>query len=763
MALATGQYTLLNLNDIGIDTIQPMFPEKNQLWLDISAEPNQLKRWNGAEWVVINDVKEEIIEYVNKQNTQLSQTIEGITQTVESTVSRVSDVENTYSTKTEVSTAIEGVTMKFSEVGGFNLLKNSKPKKEVKHWGVVCTNGTGEVELASGGNYAGETFTGGIWATGNTGNINSCWAIAQGGLEGYKFTLGKHYTFWAYVYNDTNTEITVDAQVSDFTLENLVGSSTGIILSPKAYTQIHFTFVPEQAGSNPAMLLLVHGDNLPIKLYIPYFVLVEGQAKLPWSPHYSETYEGVTSIDGDGITVEHSTVGTKTVMDSTGFKVYNGDTEIGSLAEKSGLSVLTSNEVHANNILTIQQTPVTLYVNGTIGDDNLGDGTSGCPYKSITRALQDINKVLLDRHTHTIYVYGNLVEDVEIYGYTGSGNWVTTNWGANYGLVINFDKTSTLTGTIRVAGCSTPIILIGNRSSYNTNDGCLLKTPDDTNHCILFLNSVGLIQGFRMCGRGKTTSNCGIYASSSNLIIRRCDLYNCSKGIYAGFNSRVFIDDVCGGTLSIGIQATLGSMVQIGVQGVGGQIPSADTTLKEAGGFIRQNGSLTTYNTYQVNSSTSTKVYTSSWSASSTKSWRSSYGWRSDNSYIYQGEFGGYGNHIGFIYFPASTIRGAISSAKIHSVQLHLQRRGSGGSSSAQKIYLYGHSHSTSGGGTALSKSYGIVGSYAWGESKTISIPAQVGVDLQSGVIQGLAIHSSSGSPYTIFEALASITIKYEK
>ena len=49
--VSTGQITIVDHNDVTISTVQPVSPNVDQLWLDSSVVPNQMKRWNGATWV----------------------------------------------------------------------------------------------------------------------------------------------------------------------------------------------------------------------------------------------------------------------------------------------------------------------------------------------------------------------------------------------------------------------------------------------------------------------------------------------------------------------------------------------------------------------------------------------------------------------------------------------------------------------------------------------------------------------------------------
>ena len=54
--------------------------------------------------------------------------------------------------------------------------------------------------------------------------------------------------------------------------------------------------------------------------------LYESSLNLPYSPHPSEIYEGITKIDKDGITVTSSNVNSKTSMTASGFKITKTDT-----------------------------------------------------------------------------------------------------------------------------------------------------------------------------------------------------------------------------------------------------------------------------------------------------------------------------------------------------------------------------------------------------------------------------------------------------
>lgn len=53
MPIATGQYTIVDFNDIDISTTEPANPTEKQLWLDTSSVPSSLFVYQDGEWVYI--------------------------------------------------------------------------------------------------------------------------------------------------------------------------------------------------------------------------------------------------------------------------------------------------------------------------------------------------------------------------------------------------------------------------------------------------------------------------------------------------------------------------------------------------------------------------------------------------------------------------------------------------------------------------------------------------------------------------------------
>lgn len=58
MAIATGQFTITDISDIQASATAPSNPSLNELWVDSTT--NILKKYDGSNWIVVNDYTDEI-------------------------------------------------------------------------------------------------------------------------------------------------------------------------------------------------------------------------------------------------------------------------------------------------------------------------------------------------------------------------------------------------------------------------------------------------------------------------------------------------------------------------------------------------------------------------------------------------------------------------------------------------------------------------------------------------------------------------------
>ena len=120
--VSTGQITIVDMNDVTISTSQPLSPNVDQLWLDTSTVPNQLKRWDGTSWIVVNDATG-----INEDLDNLDQRLVELSNSTSETVEEFKrTVSATYINTTDFGAYQTEVNSKFSQtVEGFNFEWNT--------------------------------------------------------------------------------------------------------------------------------------------------------------------------------------------------------------------------------------------------------------------------------------------------------------------------------------------------------------------------------------------------------------------------------------------------------------------------------------------------------------------------------------------------------------------------------------------------------------------------------------------------------------
>lgn len=132
-----------------------------------------------------------------------------------------------------------------------------------------------------------------------------------------------------------------------------------------------------------------------------------------------------------------------------------------------------------------------------------------------------------------------------------------------------------------------------------------------------------------------------------------------------------------------------------------------------------------------------------------TRSYRSSFGWRTDNTDVYQGEYGGWGNHTGCAFYgskPRSLAGATVTDAKLR------VRRVSGGIYAAQGTTMRLMTNATRPGGAPTLTSSTSGPSLAVGATtNSFDVPNSWAQEMVDGTAGGLAFFDSDGSPYVRF------------
>jgi hypothetical protein len=140
-------------------------------------------------------------------------------------------------------------------------------------------------------------------------------------------------------------------------------------------------------------------------------------------------------------------------------------------------------------------------------------------------------------------------------------------------------------------------------------------------------------------------------------------------------------------------------------------------------------------------------VGTTPFAAVETRSYRGS--WRTDNDYVYQGQYGGQGNHTGCAFYgngPRSLAGATVTSAR---VQIH--RRNSGGMTAPQATTMRLVTEKTRPAGAPTLGASTAGPTLGWGGTTSFAVPVSWAQSIVDGTAGGLGFFVAGGSPYVIF------------
>lgn len=360
---------------------------------------------------------ENINSILEKQSAQIEINKNDIT----SKVSQSWVQEQGYQTESEVKQTVNALEVKFTESGGYNLLYNGDFKRKLESWTQDVTNGFGWSDGLSCKNGRGVYSRGALQTTKALRQQNIPLDVNED-----TYTL----SYWQYTTQDGT-----DGTTNPFrNIEVSIGYTDGTWSYHSLDSQTNFGIwerkiikitKPSDKHFSKANVGLWCRDTTKM-VYFSQIVFEEGDIAHQWSPNPNEVYDGITTIDKDGIKVTASDSSTYTIMDSSSFRVENN--KGGTVAEFSNNStipnltagIISANEVYAGNVCS--KSPKSgdikfIYVNGSTGNDN-NNGTQSSPYKTVQRAIDDINDK--QDQSVTIYVY-NSVSGFELKGVSGTG------------------------------------------------------------------------------------------------------------------------------------------------------------------------------------------------------------------------------------------------------------------------------------------------------------------------------------------------------
>ena len=252
-----------------------------------------------------------------------------ITNTVKKSFYTKSETESAitskgYQTASQVQQTVNAFELKFQESGGYNLVYNSDFKNGDHLWsissGAKYYFGTGNLNSPTGL---------GMAITGQSGT--SLYAVQELTNTSYRqaktFTLSGLVNISSTGTNDSTgakfqlyVRVTYDDDTKKYHMCNIDESSLN------KWQKVFVTFDLDTTKTVTDLRTTVSIQNTTKTIFVSQIMLEVGSMMSPWCPNSSEVYDGVTTIDKEGITVTASNVKSKTTISANGFKITKTDT-----------------------------------------------------------------------------------------------------------------------------------------------------------------------------------------------------------------------------------------------------------------------------------------------------------------------------------------------------------------------------------------------------------------------------------------------------
>lgn len=420
---------------------------------------------------------------------------------------------------------------KITNNGYYNILKNSRPRRNLSNWWVSFNNINGNnayiTEHQQGENFEGETFNSGFWFNGTQRVGDNIWnMVCNDSIITHKFNTQKKHCIVFPIYSDY--ESAFEVWIADANSTNVVFNTTHIDIY-RGYKWVELTFTPRVQGNNPVFIIkAVAGDNNDFSFYVPWVNIYEGEIIMKKHLIDSTGYrEGITTIDNDGVKVQIKDGDGEsgyTRVDNEGVSTYdrNGNRKAwfgeGDTAYIKELSADKINNRHL--IKWSENRPYNFYISPSA----TGDGTGRDQHNKSNSFNHTLNWIW---NTYGCYSWQ---KNMNFYFDAGTyhENWYIGGWLGTGEITIELPSNSRVYGSHRIEENQMYITITG----HYTHDW-------NVSGAEFYINENGADDLF--------------YIRSSNVAIRRCTLYRSGwaygygdwsgyikKAIYATNASTVF-------------------------------------------------------------------------------------------------------------------------------------------------------------------------------------------------------------------------------
>ena len=696
----------------------------------------------------IENVKNELGETIDTKivdaKAELKVETDKITQNISSNYYNKEDIDlKGYQTSSQVQQTVNSLEIKFAESGGYNLLYNGDFKKNMENWTQDVTNGFGWSDGLSCKNGRGVYSRGALQTTKALRQQNIPLDVNED-----TYTL----SYWQYTTPDGT-----DGTTNPFrNIEVAVGYTDGTW----SYHSTHQTNFgvwerkvikitrPNNKHFQKANVGLWCRDTTKM-VYFSQIVFEEGDIAHQWSPNPNEVRDGITTITKDGITVTSTGSSTYTEMDADSFRV--SDNKGGTVAEFSTESTIpnltagsiTVTELNGGNVCSKSSRSGDIkfiYVNGSTGNDN-NDGSQSYPYKTVQRAIDDINDK--QDQSVTIYVY-NSVQGFDLKGFSGAGI-----------ITLSLQDSAVINGYVIISGVTNAVKI--------TNETGSLKATFKNGISIYRCTNVDI---YGVTFRGVNGSGNNILVQDTNYCaINSCDLGGLSTRVDCAIavkSSLVWLHG-CRGSNILDVVGQYAFSHVMMARGGTSNVPDYSSGLLvnyDGAGRIQNwaGGTFTKTPSSGWNPSYTPTAKTSTWSFNKIWSDETLHGW-SNRQELIQGYSSTWstGRWTGYMQRTdgMSGIRSVISGGTNLSGRIYVQRTNSSGEGVGSRLCLYASDGTLITNSTTINRGQGV-----W-----VSLSSAIIQKIQSGAITYFYLKADVNNDATYFkcQSNAKIEITYTK
>lgn len=723
-------------------------------------------------------------------------TKDSLTTTIGSHYTTKNDVEGVvtakgYQTQSQVQQTVNSLQAKFTSSGGYNLLRNGCAKNGTAYWsnnggGIsVGTAGSGN-GLGEGATYFSSSFPSGItgeWVTlkPNTDYIYSAKLWSASSFTGSTVT---PLHFWC-----SSTKVSGNTQLTviDYKSECKANEWNDVY--------VHFRTKGGTVYFKPFVYL---GGTTSINFSVSEIMLCEGMIKCPYSPHPSEVYDGITTIDKDGITVIASNVKSKTSMSANGFKITKTDTNEDVFKVGSDGKLIMTGDIQGS---TFSSTSGDFKVldDGTVDatslsvEDEVSTDTLNVEYISNTKyqAVIDRNYEVhinpwydwesegLEHHGH----YKSLSSFIDVCPRNLNGYNITVSIWSDLTESVNFNMFNNGILTLQLNGYTIYGYIVCNNHSmryriYGNNSGSTGTTTVGSIMPNTGFSATGgyyslmgsythlTVYDMKLYGGKASGNNNGLCITNlSKCYANNVQFVGCYSGIRSYSVSNTYVSSSSGLTTNVAFYAGSGSTIALNNTNQAGRSGSTNHTGTANNGQVLSSGA--TFSSSAVSgSNTTTSTPTVTKTATITANYGDTYrktvynNWKRDGS-VRQGEWNNYGDCVGAWFFGEKI--SSYSDKNITGVSITIKRQ-AGGSSSAVTHTLKMHDHETRPSGSPTFRSdFSKDFSVATNKSTTINLSSSEITAFKKCKGLGLVPKAYNSTYYSVCSGSITVKITYKE